>query len=434
MNPHDALARTVLLIHREVYPSLTGDQIVNGLTGHTVRLRADEPNVRTPAGQTAVVASAVLSAQLGVRLIIDVPNVPLVVPQPPVADHRLATGLLELVDDLVTPACRDLAAPSDLTLLFGDVTARDIDTGVQLRLTGSDWSMRLALAEAGELDRWAGIWPFGGLLGGVAASAEVFRAAMVALGQAYDVEPAAAHRIGPPEVVELELDAVYLTNAAVHLGDFDFISGGAITNACLFALLRIAHLSGHARVFDEDRGDTTNLNRYALLRRSLLGIPKVELLASHSSSEFGISPSKVRLDDATVVNVLPLSDNVIVGVDHVPSRWLAQREARGWLCVGGTSGFEILVSEHEPGTPCTGCLHPFDDLADGPIPTVSFVSAFAGFMQAYRLIARASGRPLAMPTLAYPLNLSAPMAIMRLGQFPRADCPVHCDASRGLAA
>jgi hypothetical protein len=90
----------------------------------------------------------------------------------------------------------------------------------------------------------------------------------------------------------------------------------------------------------------------------------------------------------------------------------------------------VLTSEHAPGTPCAGCLHPRDD-AGGPaeLPTISFVSLLAGTLQAHRLLAHASGFPAAPPLLAAGFNLGSPEALAKIGLAANPSCPVGCVAS-----
>jgi len=129
-----------------------------------------------------------------------------------------------------------------------------------------------------------------------------------------------------------------------------------------------------------------------------------------------------------------LSQRVLVGVDDIPSRWGAQRAAPEWVGVSGTSHFSVSSSAHLPGQPCCGCLHPTDD-PDGanPIPTVSFVSFWAGLAMAVRLVREALGA--AYPSNRQhlwltPLRLDQPRAAMWLPVPANRHCPVRCEASK----
>jgi hypothetical protein len=65
------------------------------------------------------------------------------------------------------------------------------------------------------------------------------------------------------------------------------------------------------------------------------------------------------------------------------------------VLVSGTSHFFAMAASHHPAGPCTGCTHPIDECADDPIPTISFVSLWAGILRALDLLNEASGRPAA---------------------------------------
>jgi hypothetical protein len=164
----------------------------------------------------------------------------------------------------------------------------------------------------------------------------------------------------------------------------------------------------------------------------VLGQPKVHVLEALAPPGWSVDPVARLYDDALADEAL--ARRVLVGVDDIPSRWRAQAHAPGWLCVAGTSGTDVVVSEHQPGTACAGCLHPHDDPSDGAIATVSFVSALAGLLQAYRLVRSTSGAGSLAPVLAYGFSLPAPLALMTLGQPANPACPVGCSAARALAA
>ncbi|MBL7466181.1 hypothetical protein INQ08_23460, partial [Escherichia coli] len=92
------------------------------------------------------------------------------------------------------------------------------------------------------------------------------------------------------------------------LGAFDLVSGGAIANAALFALLRTPDIRGRCRVIDDDESALSNLNRNALLLRSGLGTAKVTDLARHGC-DLQIEPLVERYRDGQ-----PLAAVVLLGV------------------------------------------------------------------------------------------------------------------------
>ncbi len=87
----------------------------------------------------------------------------------------------------------------------------------------------------------------------------------------------------------------------------------------------------------------------------------------------------------------PLAPRVIVGTDDIPARWAVQRSRPEWLGVGATSHFFTVTSSHTTGQACAGCLHAEDDPGGGLIPTVSFVSYWAGLLLAIRLLRHSLG-------------------------------------------
>jgi hypothetical protein len=426
---HAALARTALLVEREIYPGLARGAVVEHLAATRIRICADERNVEETAGQAALTATVVAVAQLGVRLVLEVPEVEVRGPQPPLdASPTLAPALRELCADVIQPAEAEPEGAVELTVVIGSTPAPR--SGAVLRVHGSAWEGGVTPDARERVGAFAGELPFGALLGAKAAAAEVFRLSMAALGRRRGLAPLAEHRIGGPAPVHLRLEPVELAGG-IDLGGVDAVSGGAITNALLGALLRVPSIRGSVRVFDDDVGAADNLNRYELLRRSRLGMPKVEALASFSTRPFAIEAVPERLTGQTAAAAGGLREHVVVGVDHVPSRWVAQENASGWVCVGGTSAMEILVSEHVPGGPCAGCMHPYDDADTGEIPTVSFVSQLAGVLQAHRLLHRLATGSSLPPLVGYGLGLSGPRPLLSLGQLARSDCPVGCAASRG---
>jgi molybdopterin/thiamine biosynthesis adenylyltransferase len=432
---HEALARTTLLVQRDIYPELSLPQIADGLAGVGVLISADAANLAASAAQTAVVGTAIALAQTGARVRLDLADVPLLGPQPPLVGCELATALAAHLGRL--PASqwrRHPAAPPDIVVVLGDTP---LSVGgiagpppIVLRTTGDGWSTEV-VASAAPLQRWRGEQPFGALLAACAVSAEVFRAAMRKLGAVHLQDPLPEHLLSPS--VAIRLGVTPLTSSPRPGAEVDVVSAGAITNGALFALHRVPGLAAVARIFDDDVVQLSNLNRYPLLALDEVGMRKVQALSDGAPAGWTIHPVADRLQASSVDRASPLAQNVLVGADDIPSRWLAQRHAPGWLCVAGTSHFEVLISEHEPGGPCAGCMHPRDEPDDGPIPTVSFVSLLAGVLQAHRLLARLAGAPASPPIVAWPLALDAEHAIHTLGQSARADCPIACPASRALS-
>jgi hypothetical protein len=438
----EALARTVQLIALDVFGSPLGEDqrleaaIVRGLQGTTIRLVADAANLSSDTGQTALITLFGLLAMMGIGIDLDVPDVPLHSLQPPLREAGLRSALIAYGHDLIPNAriCLDRGvARPDLTFLLGD-SSPAVDEGPLLRLTGTAW--RCLVARDTQPRRWKGSWPLGALAAAGAAAAEGFRVALRRVSEATGrpIPKAPYWRFSPDVRVELDLSAPGLTARPVDVKDVDFISGGAITTAALYCLHRIPGLSGNFRVIDADEISLDNLNRYVLARRSDWKKLKVDILARNETNRIRIAGIPVRFDDKSRMDLGPLMPRVLVGVDDIPSRGAVQRAADGFVCVAGTSHFYGIVTTHKPGQPCAACAHPEDDDTPGHIPTISFVSFWAGLMQARALLIESAGAtPKAACLNIWPLGLDGPHALHPTGVAARSDCPIRCPASRAIA-
>lgn len=385
-----ALDRTLLIMRTDLRDDVPADELLKALMSTTVVLSAHGSVLATHSGQTAFVTAAMLMARCGHTVWLDAPNVELVGNQPPLRERRLIDGLIEVGGDLLPGWSFNVGQPAakpDLAIVLGDHSFQ-AEAKDRIHLIADDWSASIVEPEDAA---WAGgDWPIGGLAAAALAAGEAFKVAMRRLrswaaspifDDFYAPARAAQVRLAPPEIAK-----------QVKLGSVDLISGGAIGNAFLYALLRISGCTGAIRVMDDDASALSNLNRNALLRRSRLDLPKVEDLASFGTERLEILPLVHRFGGDE--ERLTLADTVIVGVDHIPSRWAAQRTGPDWLGIGATERFLVQVSHHEAGTACAQCLHPEDAPLDGPIPTVSFVSFWAGLLLAAALIRKAAGMPL----------------------------------------
>ena len=101
------------------------------------------------------------------------------------------------------------------------------------------------------------------------------------------------------------------------------------------------------------------------------------------------------------------------------------------MAVGATSHFFVLSSAHPADRPCAGCTHPKDDREIGEIPTISFVSFWAGLMQALELVHETvvGSKTVTTVTNLWPLGLGGKFGIHPQVQLPLAACPVQCRAS-----
>lgn len=218
----------------------------------------------------------------------------------------------------------------------------------------------------------------------------------------------------------------------IDLGSVDVISAGAISQAALFALSRVPQISMCGQSFDDDETGSTNLNRNMLSIARDVGVAKVDVVMKKCRPAIQLRPIPSRfIGESSATSAL--APKVLVGVDDIPSRWTVQKLVRRWLAVSGTSHFSVSSSEHRPEQPCCGCLHPVDDpTGANPIPTVSFVSFWAGLAMAVRLLRDALGRPYSddrQHLWMTPLRMDLPHAAIWLPVASRRDCPIGCTAS-----
>lgn len=118
MKAANALARTIDLVRADVFPRASDEEVLNALTDVQMRIAADERNLSSAAGQTAFVTAALVAAQSGATLVLDLPDIELL-NEPPLRGARLGDALIDLTSDLIVPAVRDDAPTCDLTIALG---------------------------------------------------------------------------------------------------------------------------------------------------------------------------------------------------------------------------------------------------------------------------------------------------------------------------
>jgi len=419
----EALSRTTLLARDFVPDDVPDDAIVRGLRATNVALLADAHNLASGACQSSVVTLAQLLVATGFGLRFVGPDVRLVGSQPPWTSRTLY-GVLDEMRSESLPSSRIVVGgesePGEISFVFGDTPAR-CEKGWRVRASAWEGALVPLLAS---VPRWTGDFPLGGLAAAALGAAEPFKAAVLAMFAPTEVQ---TDQLRPvvEAVVRLAPEATPIPR---DVGRVDCISGGAIMHAALHALLRVPGLRGDVRVYEPQLLDLSNLNRYALGLRRFVGRLKLDLLRACASPDFRISGQPLRFD-AVAADATILAPTVLVGTDNLPSRWLVQGRWPRWLCVGATSHFEAMVSEHEAGlrAGCAGCAHPHRDGVDGIIPTIGFVSYWSGLMVAARLLRRLAGVPCELgeqATSLFGLRLDG-----RYGQWRRPvpyaqDCPV----------
>lgn len=434
MTPEHALDRTARLIRMDLFArEVSISQIIEGPQGTTVLIRANEANLSSPNGQTALCTLFSQIAMMGIGINLDIPDVPLLIAQPPLKGPRLRTALLDYANDLITGSrCGTGLRNTDLSFALGDTATDDLHV---VRVTGGDWSCAIGPARQTPPRLWQGTWPIGAMLAAAAAAPEALRIAVTWIAAAAGREPTQEFRTSPGLPARIDLSSRAIPAGHLDLGRVNIVSGGAITNATIYALLRIPGLSGLLRVIEPETLDLTNLNRYPLARYSDLEQAKVAVLEGYSRDGLQISGIPGLFDDSWPSLLDGLAPRVLIGADQIPARWAVQRAAPPWLQVSGTSHFLTMSSCHRPEGPCAGCAHPKDEQGDDPIPTISFVSLWAGILQAVDLLNDTSGQESAgFYTICSPFGLSGTRPLIRRKLTSAPDCPVPCHAAELYAA
>ncbi len=429
---HQALDRTLLLLRDHIRPEVPDSTLVAALRGLRVAIVADAANLATEAGQHAGVTAALLMARSGAALELAIPDVRCRGVQVPLIGDYLGPALFEALDDLVPGVEARATVGSgvvDLAVVLGDSRWTGRARRV-LYLSGDAWAG--AISAEGPGCRWCDLGaPIGALSAAGLAATEAFKVAVAPL------RPLALDQAGwdlhfaPSRVAAVRLAPEGTPAPSGELGTFDCVSGGAIIQAALYALLRVPGVRGDARVIEPEQGDLTNLNRYALLRYSRLRRPKAEDIAAWAAPHIAVTPVLARYDDALAASLGPLAPSVLVGVDDIPSRWRVQGARPTWLGIGATSHYSAMTSVHVSGWGCAQCLHPHDEPGDGPIPTVSFVSHWAGLWLASYFLRARSG--VVFPhqqqsVFMSPLRADAPAAVWFAPVPARPGCPHECAA------
>jgi hypothetical protein len=233
---------------------------------------------------------------------------------------------------------------------------------------------------------------------------------------------------GAAEAARLRLAAEHMPKNST-LGSFDIISAGAVSNAALYALLRLPDVVGDARAFDTDGSEPSNRNRNMLLIASLEHLRKVELF-DHFARGIKVEPIPRHFEQRDLGDI---RHNVIVGVDDIPARWLLAGARVNWMGVGATTDFGSMASVHFSHSACAACLHPHNEDAPGPTPTIAFVSFLSGLMVATDFLRELSGTKadiVSRQRIIFPLRCDSPSGIYEAKVVPRGDCPAQCPASR----
>jgi hypothetical protein len=428
MSALEELSRMILLCRDYACDELSDLEILNRFRSVRVLCTSDENNLLSHAGQTALTTLVALLSRMGMQVQLEIPETPLLQLQPPLWGDFLQEALLASSESLITGATvhRDPHSAPDLVFVLGDTRIK-APRCPYWRLSWSDWRGSLSVEEHSSVPTWNGDWPIGSMVSAALAANEAFKYAMRQLPL----------RSGDQSVYfevsqfsQFDFGSVPIRGDFGDLGDVDVVSAGAISQAALYVLIRIPSLTMRGRVFDDDLTGRSNQNRNMLTLSRDVGTLKVEVIAERCAHRLRLEPLPIRYSPTERIK---LASRVLVGVDDIPSRWKVQRCSTGLLLVSGTSHFNISSSAHTSGEPCCGCLHPIDDPGTGAIPTVSFVSFWAGLVMAVRLLREALTCPYPsnqQHLWLTPLRMDQPRAAIWLPVAPRADCPVGCESSR----
>lgn len=387
-----AMDRTFRLMRDDIVDEVSDESLLDALSSTEVVLLADTPNIESHSARCAYVTSAFLLARSAHRVYLVAPDVPLRGAQLPLRGGRLVSSILEIGPKILPDTQFIVGAPAhvvDLCVRLGD-SRGDVQARRMISINASAWSALVSSAEH-HARRWQeDPWPVGALGAAALVAGEAFKCAM--------------HRLRPYARAPQFFDLLFAQNDRVHvelapshtrrvsdLGRFDLISGGAISQSLLYCLCRLPGVRGEGRVIEPDVFDISNANRYMLMSLMDRGAKKIDGLLSHDWRDLLLRAVPLRYEGSTLNRIGDLSPSTLVGVDHIPTRWLAQQAGPHWLGVGATTHWSAMASAHERDLPCAQCLHPRDDVADAPIPTVAFVSFWAGLLLGVRFLRHLAG-------------------------------------------
>lgn len=436
-----ALARTILLLRDHIDARIPDAVIAEALTDVRVTIVADRANAARATAQHAIVSTALLAARSGAQVALELPfGLALLGAQAPLQGDRLVPALLTALEDLIPGVTHDASGGAvrgrgirDVAILIGDTPWHGRAKRV-LRLQADPWAG--AIASPGTGARWAAFdSPFGPLAAAGLGAGEVFKAAVSRLRDCAIDTVAFDLLFAPTTAAIVRLAPLGAPSPNPELGAFDAVSGGAIIQAMLYALGRIPDVMGEGRIIEPERGDLTNLNRYALLLRSRLNEFKADDLSRWASTGalggLRLTPIIARYDAALAQTLGPQAPAVLVGVDDIPSRWVVQAQRPEWLGIGATTHYSAMASYHILGIGCARCLHPVDEPGAGPIPTVAFVSHWAGLWLASMFAKVRTGIPLTgaqQSVFMTSLRAESPASVWFAPVPPRVGCVLGCAA------
>jgi hypothetical protein len=308
----------------------------------------------------------------------------------------------------------------DLAIGIGD-SPINVCARRRLRLNAEPWAGIVASDD--HMQRWmTPCWPFGALAAAGLAAGEAFKVAMRKLLPVSLNPSRTAALFAETDEFRFAL-APAGTPYCTDLGNLDFVSAGAITNAALYVITRILGVSARGRIIDPQRSELSNLNRYMLLLYSQIGDPKARELAELLGGGLHFEPIAQRYEPGLLETIRPLAPAVVVGVDDIPTRWAVQRASPEWLVVGATTHWSAMASFHSVAMGCAQCLHPIDEPGDAPIQTTASVSFWAGLLAASYIVRHAVGQTIPADEQQIFLTPFRPENPFRAAVPIRKNCP-----------
>jgi molybdopterin/thiamine biosynthesis adenylyltransferase len=436
-----ALSRTTRLINRVFFDGKAEEEaIARGLAATTVRLLADAETSSDACRQAALIGAFQLIARMGIGIELAVADVPVIKAVAPLRRPTLRAALVELGEHLVPDTTlRTERGPVAMTFVFGTTPCAEERA---IHVYADDFECHLSWDRPDTFPSATG--PLGGLAAAGAAAVialehalpEIERTTSIARSRRPHPSP------GPPVHIDLrelfpalERSAVAKGQARAAIGAFDAVSGGAIVNGLVATLLQLPNIDGDMRVIESELADLSNVNRYLQLRGDDDERAKIDVLRDASTPSLRITGVPQRFTEETREQLRPLRERVFVGVDDIPSRWLIQEEWPESLIVGATNDHEAIVTSHHPGDPCVGCAHPDPLSPNGEfIPTISFISFWAGLLQVCTLLAELAEGPTARRYTVFPFALGGSHWYDLAELVPNKRCPVGCACALRNAA
>lgn len=426
MTSAEQLSRTILLMATDLNIKNV-EAVKRALHQPVALLVADKQVASTFSGQVALTTTAMLLRRSGHQVYIDAPDVEFLGFQPPMRGGTLHDAIQSVAGRLIDGDAISVGCPlfmPDIAFIFGNgVVGVEVRAKRIVSVGWSKWS--------GTLNNWPiqSHWedclnPFGAMTAAALAAAEVFKISGQILLPLSNGSAGYREVFSPSKHLHFRL-APENTPLCKTVEPFDIISAGAVSNAFLFALARVDGITGVGRVFDGDHSDHPNRNRNMLLLPEAIPFPKVDTFVL--PIDLTIQPIPRHFEETDLSS---MASHVIVGVDDIPARWMLAKGKPYWMAVGATSHFSAMASVHYRHSACAACLHPKDEPADGPTPTVAFVSFFAGLQVAADFMLELSETDISLVSRQIYWTPFHAQTAVRSRVHPTANCPAGCDASQ----